>query len=166
MSANQEAKKLVVEEIKGKIQKSKSIVLVDYKGITVVEDVKLRKNMREANVEYKVYKNTLVKKALNDLNITALDNDLNGTTSFAFSSDETSGAKIAVEFCKSLGERIKVKSGYIDGEYADTAKVKMLAAIPSRDVLVAQVAGALSGLISSLAVAVKAVAEKKEQANA
>ena len=87
MSANLEAKKQIVEDIKAKIQASKSIVLIDYKGLTVAEDTEFRCNMRKSNTDYKVLKNTLVRRAFNELGITAFDADLNGSTSVAFGSD-------------------------------------------------------------------------------
>ncbi|MBO4323137.1 MAG: 50S ribosomal protein L10 [Clostridia bacterium] len=163
MSANVEAKKQIVEEIKAKINSAKSIVLIDYKGLTVAEDTEFRCNMRKANVEYKVLKNTLMRKAFNELNVTAFDNDLNGPTSVAFCPDETSAARIACEMCKTTNDKISVKSAYVDSAYVDQKGVKELAAIPSKDVLVAKLAGALSGIVRGLAVALNAVAEKKEQ---
>ncbi|MDY2879748.1 MAG: 50S ribosomal protein L10 [Candidatus Borkfalkiaceae bacterium] len=161
MSANLEAKKQIVEEIKAKINASKSVVLIDYKGLTVAEDTKFRCNMRKANVDYKVLKNTLLRKAFNELNVTDFDSDLNGTTSVAFCPDETSGARIACEMCKDTNDKISVKSAYVDGGYVNAAGVKQLASIPSKEVLVAQLAGALSGIVRGLAVALNAVAEKK-----
>ena len=163
MSANVEAKKQIVEEIKAKINSAKSIVLIDYKGLTVAEDTEFRCNMRKANVEYKVLKNTLMRKAFNELNVTAFDNDLNGPTSVAFCPDETSAARIACEMCKTTNDKISVTSAYVDSAYVDQKGVKELAAIPSKDVLVAKLAGALSGIVRGLAVALNAVAEKKEQ---
>ena len=163
MSANVEAKKQIVEEIKAKINSAKSIVLIDYKGLTVAEDTEFRCNMRKANVEYKVLKNTLMRKAFNELNVTAFDADLNGPTSVAFCPDETSAARIACEMCKTTNDKISVKSAYVDSAYVDKNGVKELAAIPSKDVLVAKLAGALSGIVRGLAVALNAVAEKKEQ---
>lgn len=163
MSANFEAKKQVVEDIKAKIQAAKSIVLVDYKGLTVAEDTEFRSNMRKANTEYKVLKNTLLRRAFNELNVTAFDNDLNGPTAAAFCPDETSAAKVVVDMCKKTDNKISVKSAYVDGSYADEKMVKELASIPSKEVLVAKLAGALSGIVRGLAVALNRVAEKKEQ---
>lgn len=163
MSANIEAKKQIVEDIKAKIQASKSVVLIDYKGLTVAEDTEFRCNMRKANTEYKVLKNTLLRKAFNELNVTAFDSDLNGPTSVAFCPDETSAAKVAYDMCKSTNDKISVKSAFVDGAYVDKNAVKELAAIPSKEVLVAKLAGALSGIVRGLAVALNAVAEKKEQ---
>lgn len=166
MSTNIETKKQIVEEIKAKINASKSVVLIDYKGLTVAEDTEFRNNMRKANTEYKVLKNTLLRKAFNELDVTAFDNDLNGTTSVAFCPDETSAAKVAVDMCKNTNDKISVKSAFVDGAYVDQKGVKQLAAIPSKDVLIAQLAGALSGVVRGLAVALNAVAEKKEQETA
>ena len=158
MSANKEAKKQIVEDIKAKIQSSKSIILIDYKGLTVAEDTAFRSKMRASNTEYKVLKNTLLKKAFNELDITAFDSDLNGPTAVAFGHDETAAAKVACDMCKDTNDKISVKSGYVD-----VKAVKELASIPSKEVLVAKLAGALSGIVRGLAVALYAVAEKKEQ---
>ena len=163
MSANKDAKQQVVEDIKAKIQASKSVVLIDYKGLTVAEDTQFRCNMRKINTEYKVLKNTLLKKAFNELDVTAFDSDLNGPTAVAFGADETSAAKVVCDMCKNTNDKISVKSGYVDGAYVDVKTVKELASIPSKEVLVAKLAGALSGIVRGLAVALNAVAEKKEQ---
>lgn len=160
MSANFEAKKQVVEEIKAKIAESKSVILVNYKGLTVLEDTELRNSFRNANVQYKVLKNTLVRRAFNDLGVTSFDADLNGATAFAFGSDETTAARIVVENAKKLEDKISAKSGYVNGEYVDVNVVKTLAAIPSKEVLVATLAGTLQSMISGLAVALNMVAEK------
>lgn len=161
MSQNVEAKKQIVEEIKAKIKASKSVVLIDYKGLTVAEDTAFRCNMRKANTEYKVLKNTLLRKAFNELEVTAFDSDLNGPTAVAFCPDETTAAKVAVDMCKDTTDKISVKSAFVDGNYVDQKGVKELASIPSKDVLVAKLAGALSGIVRGLAVALNAVAEKK-----
>ena len=160
MSANFEAKKQVVEEIKAKIAESKSVILVNYKGLTVLEDTELRNAFRNANVQYKVLKNTLVRRAFNDLGVASFDADLNGTTAFAFGCDETTAARIVVENAKKLEDKISAKSGYVNGEYVDANGVKTLAAIPSKEVLVATLAGTLQSMISGLAVALNKVAEK------
>ena len=101
MSKNIEGKKQIVEEIKEKINASKSVVLADYNKLTVLEVTALRNKFRAANCEYKVYKNTLVRKAFNELGVTDFDNDLNGTTATVFCADETSGASI---FAKAVKE--------------------------------------------------------------
>ena len=164
MSANKDAKQQIVEDIKAKIQASKSVVLIDYKGLTVAEDTQFRCNMRKTNTEYKVLKNTLLKRAFNELDVTAFDADLNGPTAVAFCPDETSAARVAAEMCKTTNDKISLKSAYVDNAYVDKNGVKALASIPSREVLVAKLAGALSGIIGGLAVALNAVAEKRENA--
>ena len=110
VSANLEAKKQVVEEIKAKISASKSVVLVDYKGLTVAEATELRNAFRKANVEYKVLKNTLVRRAFNELGVSNFDADLNGATAVAFGSDETGASKIVVENAKKLNDKLSAKA--------------------------------------------------------
>ena len=110
MSANLEAKKVIVEEIKAKIQASKAVVLANYNKLTVLEVTALRNKFKAANCEYKVYKNTLVRKAFNELGVTEFDNDLNGTTATVFCGEETSGLKVLsdeVKANKALEEKLK-----------------------------------------------------------
>ena len=159
MSANVEAKKQVVEDIKTKIQNAKSVVLVNYSGLTVAEDTEFRTEFRKAGVEYKVLKNTLVKKAFNELGITDFDADLNGPTAVAFGPDETSSSKVVMDSIKKYN-KMEVKSAYVEAKYVDAKGVEALSAIPSREELYAKCAGALQSIIAGLAVALKAVAEK------
>ncbi len=172
MSANLENKKQVVESIKEKIQNAKSVVFVDYKGLTVLEDTEFRNEFRKANCEYKVLKNTLVRKAFNELGITCFDEDLNGPTAVAFGEDETAAAKVVVEACKKFNDKISVKSAYVDGAYVDVKGVKALSAMPSKEELIAKMlgsmqapitnfAGALSGITRKLVIALNAISEKK-----
>ena len=160
MSAHIEAKKQIVEDIKAKINESKSVVLVDYKGLTVAEDTQLRNEFRKANVQYKVLKNTLVRKAFNDLGVNSFDADLNGTTAVAFGQDETAASKVIIDNAKKFNDKLSAKSAYVNGEYVDKKGVEALAAIPSREVLYATLAGTLQSLIGGLAVALNRVAEK------
>ena len=124
MSANLEAKKVVVEDIKAKIQASKSVVFVKFNGLSVAEDTELRREFRKNNVEYKVLKNTLVRRAFNDLGVTDFDADLNGPTSVAFGEDEVGASKVIVEATKKYEEKVSIKSGYIDGVKVDVNGVK------------------------------------------
>ncbi len=149
MSANFEAKKLVVEEITEKIKASKSVVLVDYNKLTVAEVSALRNKCKQANCEYKVYKNTLVRKALNDLGFKDFDSDLNGPTAVAFGADETSAAKLMVAAAKDYEEKIVIKSAFVDNAYVDKAGVKALASMPSREELVAKMLGSMQAPVSS-----------------
>ncbi len=174
MSANFEAKKVVVEEIKQKIQDSKSVVLVKFNGLTVAEDTELRREFSKNNVEYKVLKNTLIRRAFNDLGVTAFDDDLNGPTSVAFGSDETGASKVIVAAAKKYNEKVTVKCAYVDGGKVDAKGVQELAAMPSKEQLVAKMLGSLQAPISnfvgvlsamprSLVIALNAIAEKKAQ---
>ena len=162
MSANIEIKKQVVEDIKAKIQAAKSVVFIDYKGLTVGEDTEFRAEFRKAGCEYKVLKNTLVRRAFNELGVTDFDADLNGPTAVAFGNDETSAAKVCVDACKKYNDKISVKSGYVDGAYVDANGIKVFASIPSKEVLLAKLLGSLQSPLTKFAMCVKAIAEKNE----
>lgn len=172
--SNQRIKKeAVVGGIKDKIYKSKSVILATFKGLTVEEDTALRKKLRENGIEYKVYKNSLMQRAFNELGYKEFDGDLNGTTSIAFSyKDEVAAAKIIAEDAKELKEKLSVKSGLLNGAYIDVQMVKDLAALPSKEQLIAKMlgslnapisnfAGVLRAMLQSLVYAVKAIQEKK-----
>ena len=174
MSANFEAKKVVVEDIKERINNAKSVVLVKFTGLTVAEDTELRREFRKNNVEYKVYKNTLIKKAFESLGITDFNDDLNGPTAVAFGSDETGAAKVIVDAAKKYQDKVVVKSAFVEGARVDVKGVQALAAMPSKEQLIAKMLGSLQAPISnfvgvlsamprSLVIALNAVAEKKAQ---
>lgn len=175
MSANLENKKQVVEQITEKLKNAKSVVLVDYKGLTVAQDTEFRNEFRKAGCEYKVLKNTMVRRAFNELGVTSFDEDLNGPTAIAFGTDETGAAKVAVEACKKYNDVISVKSAYVDGSYVDKNGVVALSKMPSKEELIAKMlgsmqapitnfAGVLSGITRQLVVALNAISEKKAQA--
>ncbi|MDE6076038.1 MAG: 50S ribosomal protein L10 [Clostridia bacterium] len=151
MSANQEAKKVVVEEIVEKIKASKSIVLVDYNKLTVAEVSELRKKCKQAGCEYKVYKNTLMRKALNQLGFNQFDNDLNGPTAIAFAGDETSAAKVMVAAAKDYTDKIVLKSAFVDNAYVDKNGIKALASMPSKEELVAKMLGSMQAPLANFA---------------
>ena len=160
MSANLEAKKNAVEEIKSLISASKSIVLVDYKGITVEQDTALRKSLRENNVVYKVIKNTLFKKACEQLGVTGFDAALNGTTAFAFGNEDETIAPRMVKNAMKEYSTLSIKAGYYNGKAIDEKEVITLATIPSKETLVAQLLYVLNEPVAKLARAFKAIAEK------
>ncbi len=165
MSANLEAKKAVVEEIKDKINASESVILAHYDRLTVKEVTDLRNRFRAIDCEYKVYKNTLVRKAFDELGVTDFDNDLNGATAFIFCPDETSGCSTLAKAVKddpALADKIIAKSAYVSGAYVDAEGVKKLAAIPSREVLIAKMLGCLQAPIANLAFVLSAIAKSKE----
>jgi large subunit ribosomal protein L10 len=146
-----EEKKKLVEELKEKIGAAKSIVIVDYKGLTVFEDTELRKTLREANVEYRVLKNRLMQKAFNELGYTDFDEALNGPTAVAFANgDPVAPAKILLDSADKT-KKLSVKCGMVDGTYITTDGVKELATLPPKEVLLAKLLGTLEAPISGLA---------------
>ena len=161
MSANFEAKKNAVEEIKSLISSSKSIVLVDYKGISVSDDTALRKELRTNNVVYKVIKNTLFKKACEQLGIEGFDAALNGTTAFAFASEDETLAPRLVKSAAKKFNTLTIKAGYYNGKAIDVKEVEALASVPSKEQLVAQLLYVLNAPIASLARGIKAIADKQ-----
>ena len=163
--AKVEAKQLIVEEIKAKIQASKSIVLADYNKLTVLEVTDLRRKFKAANCEYKVYKNTLVRRAFNELGITDFDADLNGTTATVFCADETSGAAVFAKETKAnpaLVEKIVPKCAFVENKYLDKAGVKVLSAIPSKEVLIAKMLGCFQSSLSKFVGVLDQIAKAKE----
>ncbi len=164
ISENRKAKIAEVEEIKEKIGNSKSVVLVSYNKLTVLEVTELRNRFRNASCEYKVYKNTLVRKAFEELGVNDFNNDLNGATAFVFCPDETSGCSIIAKSVKetpALDGKLVPKSAYVSGAYVDAEGVKKLAAIPSREVLIAKMLGCLQAPIANLAYVLNAIAGQK-----
>ena len=172
MSANFEAKKVVVQEITEKIKASKSVILDDYNKLTDAEVSALRNKCKQAGCEYKVYKNTLVRKALNDLGHSDFDSDLNGPTAVAFGPDETSAAKVMQTAAKDYEGKIVIKSAFVDNAYVDKAGVKALASMPSREELIAKMlgsmqapmsnfAGVLNNLVAGIVRVLGAIAEQK-----
>ena len=159
MSLNQELKKNVVSEIKEKIQNAKSVVLVDYKGLNVEQDTELRNEFKKNGVDYKVYKNRLLKIAFEDLGINFESSCYDGTTAIAVSKDVVAPAKITFD-----GENkykvMKAKAGFIEGKIMNYNEVKAIASIPSKEVLVAQLLGMLTNPIRSLAVVLDQAAKK------
>ena len=163
MSQALESKKQVVEEIKTKIQNCKSLVIVDYKGINVNDDTALRKKCREADVDYKVLKNRLVKIAFNDLGINDFDSYLEGTTAIAFANgDEMQAAKVITESAKDI-KALETKCGMLDGKFLDKDAVEAISKIPGKEVLLAQLCGLLKSGLSGLASCLSQIAEQKAE---
>ena len=163
-----EAKKAKVEKLTEIIKNSVSGVLVDYKGITVEEDTKLRKELREAGVHYFVEKNTMLLRAFKECGIEGFEEALNGTTALAVSSDDqTAPARILGKFAEKAGdEKFNLKAGYVEGEVYDQAGVVALSKIPSKDTRLAQLVGSLQGPLQKLAATLNAVADKKKEEEA
>ena len=151
MSANLEAKKVLVEEIKEKLGRAKSVTFVDYNALTVAEDMEMRREYKKNGSEYKVYKNKLLLLALNELGINGAENYLNGTTAVAFSyDDEVSGAKITCQTAEKT-KKLTVKFGLLNGNFVESKEIEALAKLPSKEVLIAKLLGTLNAPISGLA---------------
>lgn len=160
MRPNQESKVQLVSEITEKLKNAKSILFVDYSGLKVSQDTDLRKSFRENGVEYRVYKNRLMLRALKDAGITGYDEKaFEGTTAVAISTDEVAPARV---FCQKQKEfnKMEVKFGIVNGEIYNKDQVVALSKIPSKDVLIAMLLGTLQAPVSALARALNAIAEK------
>ena len=161
MSKAIEMKKAIVEEIADKFSRSTSAILYDYRGLTVEEVTELRKQFREAGVDYKVYKNTLVKRALEQAGVEGLTDLMEGPNAIAFSYDDPiTPAKIGSEFAKTHKE-LELKAGIVEGEFFNETKVKELAAIPTREVLIAKLLGSLKAPVSNFAYLLQAIIDKQ-----
>ncbi|QEK11157.1 50S ribosomal protein L10 [Crassaminicella thermophila] len=160
MSSNLDVKKQIVEEIKEKFSKAQSAVIVDYRGLTVEEVTELRKQMREAGVEYKIYKNTLMRLAVKDTDFESLTADLTGPNAVAFGyEDPVTPARILNDFAKEH-KALELKSGVVEGQYYDIETIKQIAEIPSREVLLAKFLGSIKSPLSNLAYLLQAIADK------
>ena len=154
-------KQAIVAALTETLKSASSGVLVDYKGITVAEDTALRHELRENGVEYSVVKNTLVRRAIDELGMSELDSVLNGTTSMAVSKDDPiAPMRIVNKYAKQMGDRFNIKAGFMDGKVIPLEDVAALAELPSKDGLVAQLLGMMLAPITSLAIVIKAIAEK------
>ena len=162
-----EQKKAIVADLAEKMKNASCGVLVDYKGINVEDDTKLRAEMRQNNVEYTVIKNNLIRFAAKEVGFDALDDVLHGTTAIAISMDDViAPAKIIADYAKKDEKVFNIKAGFVEGRVIDANEVKQLAATPSREVLLAKMLGSLKGPITSLAIALNAIVEKGEQETA
>ena len=160
MSNALEMKKVVVAEIKEKLVAAKSVVLIDYRGLTVAEVTELRNQCRKAGVEYAVLKNTMVNLAAKEAGIEGLESYLKGPTAVAFGmEDAVAPAKVLTEFIKKT-KKTEVKCGLLDGQILDAAGVEALAAIPSREVLIAKIMGSMMSAVSKFVYVVEAIRKK------
>ena len=166
MSNAIEAKKQIVQEIADKLKASKSTIVVDYRGLNVAEVTELRKQLRDAGIEFKVYKNTLTRLAAESAEVAELNSVLTGPNAIAFSSEDVvAPAKILNDFAKKH-EALEIKAGVIEGNVASVEEVKALAELPSREGLLSMLLSVLQAPIRNLALATKAVAEQKEEQGA
>ncbi len=162
--AKVELKQPVVQEIAGVLDGAQTAVLVDHRGLTVAEDTELRKILREAGIQYKVYKNTLIRFAIKDTANEPLSQLLDGPSALAVcKNDATAAAREIVKFAKTHA-KLEVKGGMVDGKYCDPDQIKEVANIPSKEVLIARLLGSMNSPIASLARIIKQIAEKDEPA--
>ena len=166
MSSAIEAKKQIVQEIADKMKSSKSTIVVDYRGLNVAEVTELRKQLREAGVEFKVYKNSLTRLAADSVELSALNESLTGPNAIAFSNEDVvAPAKILNDFAKKH-EALEIKAGVIEGNVSTKEEVQALAELPSREGLLSMLLSVLQAPIRNLALATKAVADQKEEQGA
>ena len=156
-------KQAYVAELTEKLNGAVAGVLVDYSGITVADDTVLRRQLREAGVEYAVVKNTMLKRAAEGANLNGLDDVLNGTTALALSNDYVAAAKILCKYAED-NKNFTVKAGFMDGEVIGADKVIELSKLPSKEGLLSMLLSVLNGPIRGLAVALNAIAEKEPAA--
>ena len=155
-------KQVIIDEIKDKFERATSAVVIDYIGITVAEADAMRKKLREAEVDYTVYKNTLVKRAIQGTEFEALADILEGPSGFAFSYDDaTAPARVLNDSIKEY-KKMEFKGGFIEGEYYDNEGLKQIAAVPSRDTLISKFMGSIQSPIANFARVVAQIAEQKE----
>ncbi len=166
MSKAIEKKKVIVEEIKDKFNRSTSMLVVDYRGLDVAEATELRKQFREAGVDYSVYRNTLIRRAAKETGNEEIIEDLNGPNAIAFGYDDPiAPAKIAKNFAKDH-DKLELKVGVLEGEMYKGAQLDKVASIPSREELIAKLLGSLKAPVSNFAYVLKAIADKKQEEEA
>lgn len=158
-----EEKQLIIDDIAGRLKASKSTVLVDYRGLDVSQITDLRKNLREAGVDFKVYKNTLARRAIQAAELTELDEYLVGPTAIAFSAEDIiAPAKVLSAFAKA-NEDLEIKAGVIEGNLVSLDQIKEMASLPSREGLLSMLLSVLQAPARNFALVVKAVAEQKDE---
>lgn len=158
--AKVELKQPVVEEISAGIKDAQSVVLVDYRGLTVEQDTQLRKSLREAGVSYKVYKNTMMNFAFKGTEFESLAPVLEGPSAIAISKDDaTAPARVIAKFAKDA-PALEIKAGVVEGTFYDASGMQAVATIPSRDELLSKLLGSLQSPITNLARVLNQIAEK------
>lgn len=162
--AKVELKQPIVAEISELLNGAASVVAVDYRGLTVAQDTELRKQLRDAGVVYKVYKNTMIKRAAEGTDYAALDPNLEGPTAIAVSKDDaTAPARLLAEFAKKA-DKLEMKGGVVEGTYYDAKGIQVIATIPSREVLLGRLLGSMQSPIANFARVLNQIAEKQAEA--
>ena len=161
-----EEKQVVINEIKEKLTNASSVVLVSSRGLTVAQDTKLRKNLREAGVTYKVYKNTMIELAIKDTPFEGVTEYLAGPTAIAISyEDATAGARVINAELKAM-PKLEFKAGVVENTVYDAEGIKAIASIPSRNELLAKLLGSFKAPMAKFARLINAIAEKQAEGGA
>lgn len=162
--AKVELKAPIVQEISDSIKDAQSVVIVDYRGLTVAEDTQLRKQLREAGVTYKVYKNTFMNFAFKGTDFESLSGVLEGPNAIAISTtDATAPARVLAEFAKKA-PKLEIKAGVVEGNFYDAEGMKAISSIPSREVLLSKLLGSIQSPIANFARVIKQIAEQGGEA--
>ena len=162
--AKVELKQPVVAEIAELLNGAASVVAVDYRGLTVAQDTELRKQLRAAGIVYKVYKNTMIRRAAEGTDYAALDPNLEGPTAIAVSKDDaTAPARMLAEFAKKA-DKLEMKGGIVEGTYYDAKGIQVIATIPSREVLLGRLLGSMQSPVTNFARVLNQIAEKGDGA--
>ncbi|OOB79627.1 MAG: 50S ribosomal protein L10 [Epulopiscium sp. Nele67-Bin002] len=163
---NVNAKQIIIDEIKGKLEGASSIALVDYRGLTVEQDTIMRRSMRESGVEYKVYKNSMISFAIKGTEFESLDKHLAGPTAMAISyQDATAGPRVLAEVAKT-NDNLEFKAGIVEGNYYDAKGIAAIGSIAPREELLGRLLGSFKSPISSFARVIKEIANSKGGAEA
>lgn len=161
--AKVELKKPIIEEISELLNGAATAVVVDYRGLTVAQDTELRKQLREAGIVYKVYKNTMINFAVEGTEFADLSKHLEGPTALAVCKDDaTAAARVLAKFAKTA-DALEIKGGVVDGTYYDAEGMKQIASIPSREVLLSRLLGSMQSPVTNFARVIKQIAEKNEE---
>lgn len=151
-----------VAELSKKISDSSSVVVVEYRGLTVAEITELRNSLRKEGVDMKVFKNTIAQRTVKQLGFEALEPALKGPNALVFGADQVAPARVLAEFAKTH-DKLVLKSGIVDGAVVDEATIKTLSSLPNKEGMLAKFASTLNAPVIKFALTVKALAESKEQ---
>jgi len=156
-----DSKVAVVNEVKDKFESSSSAVVVEYRGLSVKEVTELRRALLKEGIDFKVYKNSMVERAANDLGYTELTDSLKGPNAFAFSKDAVAPARVLAKFAKK-NDLLVLKGGVVEGKVVDVATIKTLASLPGREGMISMILGMLQSPVRKFAYAISQVAEQKQ----
>ena len=156
-----DSKVTVVNEVKEKLESSSSAVVVEYRGLSVKEVTELRRLLMKEGIDFKVYKNSMVERAANELGYSDLAESLKGPNAFAFSKDAVAPARVLAKFAKK-NELLVLKGGVVEGKVVDVATIKTLASLPGREAMISMILGMLQSPVRKFAYAISQVAEQKQ----